>query len=194
MNSNILSLVAFLGVASAAPHMQPRSTIAAYEQFSLTAIRSGSDIHLQPFQAYKSSIMAGSANQNASCDSASNVAAFYLGDDGNVVDGSMSLYSTDAPFQTTYVDASGMGQGVFQYTTGAQPMSTNGQRSNFTLDANNDLTFNGAGFIACPYLNNNSWSIWVDTGAANPAGHTDCVGIAVRATKLDDAVSCQYSF
>lgn len=187
MNSNILALVAFLGVASAAPHMQPRDTIAAYEQFTLTALRSGSDVHQSPFQAYKSSIMAGSAAQNATCDSASNVAAFYLGDDG-----ALNLYSTDAPFQTTYVDASGMGQGVFQYTTGAQPMSTNGQRSNFTLDANNDLTFNGAGFIACPYLAD-SWSIWVDTGAANPAGNTDCVGIVARATKLDDAVSCQYT-
>lgn len=194
MNSNILSLIAFLGVASAAPHMQPRSTIAAYDKFSLVALRSGSDVHQQPFQAYKSGIMAGSAAQNASCDSTSNVATFFLGDDGNVVDGSMSLYSTDAPFQTTFVDASGMGQGVFQYTTGAQPMSKNGQRSNFTLDANNDLTFNGAGFLACPYLDD-SWSIWVDTGAANPAGNSNCTGIVVRATKLDDtaAVSCQYT-
>lgn len=187
MNSNILSLIAFLGLASAAPHMQPRSTIGEYEYFGLTAIRSGSAVHLSPFQAYNSGILAGSAAQNASCDSPSNIAAFYLADDG-----SMNLYSTDAPFQTTFVDASGMGQGVFQYTTGAQPMSTNGQRGNFTLDENNDLTFNGAGFLACPYLAD-SWSIWVDTGNANPAGNTDCVGIVARATKLDNAVSCQYT-
>ncbi|KAJ4387321.1 hypothetical protein N0V93_007910 [Gnomoniopsis smithogilvyi] len=189
MNSNILSIIAFLGVASAAPHMQTRSTIAAYEQFGLTALRSGAAVHQQPFQAYNGGILAGSAAQNASCDLGvdSAIAAFYLSDDG-----SMNLYSTDAPTQTTFVDASGMGQGVFQFTTGAQPMSNNGQRSNFTLDASNDLTFNGAGFLACPYLSN-SWSIWVDTGAANPAGHTDCVGIVVRATKLDNAVSCQYT-
>lgn len=187
MNSNILSIVAFLGVASAAPHMQPRSTIAVGEKFGLTAIHSGSAVHLQPFQASKSSILAGSIAQNATCDSTSNTAAFYLSDDG-----SMSLYSTDAPYQTTYVDASGMGQGVFQYTTGAQPMATNGQRSSFALDASNDLTFNGAGFVACPYLDN-SFTIWVSTGVANPAGNTNCTGISVRATKLDAPVSCTYT-
>lgn len=187
MNSNILSLIAFLGVASATPCVQPRSTIAAYEGFGLTALRSGSAVHLQPFQAYNNSIMAGSAAQGASCGSPSNVAAFYLGEDG-----SMSLYSSDFPGQTTFVDVSGMGQGVFQYTTGAQPMSRNGQRNNFTLDANNDLTFNGAGFRACPYLAN-SWSIWVDAGVSNPGGNTNCTGIVVRATKLDDPVSCLYT-
>lgn len=187
MNSNILSLIAFLGVASAAPHMQPRSTVAVGDKFGLTAIHSGSNVHLQPFQAYNSGILAGSAAQNATCDSDSNFAAFYLSDDG-----SMSLYSTDAPYQTTYVDASGMGQGVFRYTTGAQPTSANGQRGNFTLDASDDLTFNGAGFLACPYLDN-AWSIWVDTGAASPGGNENCTAISVRATKLDTPISCTYT-
>lgn len=186
MNSNILALVAFLGVASAAPQLQARSTVAVGDRFGLTAIHSGSEVHLQSFQAAKSLIATGMTFQNATCDSSLNYATFTLGDDG-----SLNLYSTEAPYQKAYVDASGMGQGVFGYTTGAQPMPTNGERAEFALDASDDLTFNGAGFIACP--STDGYSIWANTGAANPGGNTDCVGISVRATKIDAPVSCTYT-
>lgn len=187
MQSKLLTLAALLGLTTAAPSLHRRNTtITPGDAFGLIALRSGSAVHFQPFQAYQGSILAGTAAQNATCDTASNTATFTLNDAGE-----LGLYSTDAPFQTTYVDASGMGQGVFQYTTGAEPISRNGQRSNFTLDAYDDLSFNGAGFIACPYLD--SWTIWVDAGIANPGGNVNCTGIAVRATKIDAPVSCLYS-
>lgn len=188
MQTNILALSAILGLTTAAPSIQPREDLFANgDAFGLTALRSGSAVHFAPFQAYQSSILAGTADQGASCFPATNTATFTLNDAGE-----LSLYSTDAPYQTTYVDASGMGQGVFQYTTGAQPMGKNGQRSNFTLDAYGDLTFNGKGFLACPYLDD-SWTIWVDAGVSNPAGNVNCTGIAVRATVIDEPVSCLYT-
>lgn len=182
----MLSLIAFLGVASAAPQFQTRSTITVGDRFSLIALRSGSDVHQSVFQAANSSIFAGLTTQGASCDSASETATFTLGSDG-----SLNLYSTDAPYQEAYVDASGMGQGIFGFTTGAQPMPKNGQRSNFTLDASDDLTFNGKSFIACPY--NNAYTIWVNSGVDNPAGNTNCTGISVQATKIENGVSCTYT-
>lgn len=187
MQSQILALLAAVGVASAAPQMAPRSTITSSDRFGLIAIRSGSDVHLQSFQASQSQIFIGLADQNATCDTESEFASFSLSDDG-----SLNLYSTDAPFQTAYVDASGMGQGVFGYVTGAEPTPTNAQKTAFTLDANNDLTFNNATFLACPYTNG-SYSVWVNAGVANPGGNTDCLGIVVRATVLDNPVSCTYS-
>lgn len=186
MNSNILALVALLGAASAAPALQARC-IEAYDYFGLTAIRSGSPVHLSSFQAQNGRIFAGLAAQGATCDNATNTATFYLGDDG-----ALNLYGEDAPFQKAFVDASGMGQGVFGYTTGAQPAPKNGQQYNFTVDGDNHLNFLGsANFIACPY--NDAFTIWADAGVSNPAGNQNCTSIAVLATKIDDAISCAYT-
>lgn len=185
MNSNILSIIAFLGVASAAPQMKARSTIAVGEQFGLTAIRSGTDVHLSSFQAADGRIFAGLTTQNASCDTPTNTATFWLNDEG-------SLYlNTDAPYQQLWVDASGMGQGIFGYTTGAQPPPRNGGRGNFTLDDSDNLTYNGNSFIACPYKE--GYAIWVNAGVDNPAGHENCTSIAVLATKADTPISCSYT-
>lgn len=191
MNSNILSLIAFLGVASAAPqgHLQARTTIAVGDGFGLTAIRSGTDVHLSTFQAANGSFFAGMTTQGASCDAGAtnaNTATFWLGDDG-----SLHLYSSDAPFQQAYVDASGMGQGIFGYTTGAQPAPANGQEDSFALDASDNLSFNGNSFIACPY--NEGYTIWANAGVDNPAGNENCTSIAVLATKVDTPISCTYT-
>lgn len=186
MNSNILAIVAFLGLASAAPQLKQRATIVPYDKFSLTAIHSGASVHLSTFQANLGNIVAGKDDQDAECDSETNTATFYLGDDG-----SLNLYSTDAPFQAAYVDASGMGQGKFGYVTGAQPPPTNAQQGNFTIDDSSNLQFNGNSFIACPY--SEGYSIWANAGVDNPAGNENCTSIAVLATKLDNPISCQYS-
>lgn len=187
MQSTIVALAAVFSVASAAPSMQLRSTIAAGDAFGLTALRSGSAVHLSPFQAFQSSIFAGSAAQGASCGTATETATFTLNEAGE-----LGLYSTGAPVQTTYVDASGMGQGVFKYTTGAEPIGANGQRGTFALDDSDNLSFNGNSFIACPYLDD-SYSIWVSSGVPNPGGNSNCTGISVRATKIDAPVSCLYT-
>lgn len=186
MNSNILALVAFLGVASAAPQLKTRA-IAVGDKFSLTAIHSGSAVHLSSFQAQNGRIFAGLDAQGATCDSASETATFYIGEDG-----ALNLYSTDAPFQKAFVDASGMGQGVFGYTTGAQPAPTNGQQYNFTVDSSDHLNFlTSENFIACPY--NDAFTIWANAGVDNPAGNQNCTSISALATKIDAPISCTYT-
>lgn len=186
MNSNILSIITFLGVASAAPQLKARSTIAVGDQFGLVAIHSGTDVHLSSFQAANGSILAGLDTQGASCDSPTNTATFTLGSDG-----SLNLYSTDAPYQQAFVDASGMGQGVFGYTTGAQPAPRNGQQTSFALDDSDNLQFNGNSFIACPY--NEGYTIWANAGVASPGGNQNCTAIAALAVKADTPISCTYT-
>ncbi|CAN8105521.1 unnamed protein product [Discula destructiva] len=197
MQFNLIALAAVFGIASAAPAVRrscggtdgsnSTSTIAAGDKFGLMALRSGSEVHFLPFQAYNSSISAGSVDMGATCDTDSSSAYFTLN-----AAGELDLYSTDAPWQTAFVDASGMGQGIFGYTTGAQPMVENGQRGVFAFDASDNLSFNGQGFLACPKTDG-TFSIWVSTGAASPGGNTDCVGISVRGTKAAAAVSCLYT-
>lgn len=55
------------------------------------------------------------------------------------------------------------------------------------------LTFNGAGFLACPNSIENSWSVWVSAGVDQPAGNSNCTGIEVEAVALTDPVSCSYT-
>jgi hypothetical protein len=73
--------------------------------FGVVAIHSGSPVHLQAFNAAKSSIFAGLPAQNASCDRPDEkYATFYL------QDGSLHLYAASATPQQIFVDASGMGK------------------------------------------------------------------------------------
>lgn len=188
MQSTILALAAVFGLVSAAPAMETREITG---KFGLTVLATGTKAHFAPLQAYQSAIFAGTAAQNATCDTPANYATFALSAAG----GELQLYSTDAPFQVTYVDASGMGQGIFQYTTGAQPTSANGQRTPFALGADNTLTFNGKGFRACPYDDAGAnFVLWADAGVANPGGYTGCFSVTLLATEIPAPISCQYSF
>ncbi|KAF3763394.1 putative cell wall protein [Cryphonectria parasitica EP155] len=185
MQSNMLALLSLVGAAAAAPQVKVRDTIAVGDAFGLTALRSGSPVHLQSFQAANNTFFVGLTAQGAECDTESNFATFFLGEDA-----SLNLYSTSAPYQQAFVDASGMGQGIIGYTTGAQPAP--GSQTGFALDAYNDLTYNNLSFIACPWLNG-AYTIWVDAGVANPAGNLNCTGISVRATKAETPDSCLYT-
>lgn len=86
-----------------------------------------------------------------------------------------------------------IGQGKLGFTTGAQPAPRNAERDTFELDASDDLTFNGAGFLACPNAIDGAYSVWVSSGVNNPGGNEDCVGISARAVEVKEPNSCVYT-
>ncbi|KAI0098017.1 hypothetical protein GGR51DRAFT_539020 [Nemania sp. FL0031] len=203
MLANALSLALFAGAALASP-CKPSTTTSAStptstavvpgDKFGLLALRSASPIHFAEFSAALSSIFLNLPAQNATCDNGStpttaDSATFTLSEDG-----ALYLYAASATPQQLYVDRSGMGQGKLGYTTGAQPAPRNGERTAFAIDEYGDLSFNGAGFIACPNSIDGAWSVWVDAGVANPAGNSGCLGLSARTVKIADTPnSCLYT-
>ncbi|KAI1100032.1 cell wall protein PhiA [Jackrogersella minutella] len=177
----------FLGASTALP--QAGQPLAPDAKFTLTALRSASEVHDAPFEAAKSSIFAKLPNQNATCQGGSaDAAIFYL------QDGALFLNSPSSTPQQLFADRSGMGQGKFGYTTaGSESAPTNSERTGFQLDESNDLTLNGAGFIACPNSIDGAWSVWVSAGVEQPAGNTGCVGISARAVQADAPITCTYT-
>lgn len=198
------------GLTSALP--QPVATESSscpssdVQAFGLLALRSASDIHFSSFNAAKSSIFLKLPDQGASCDKDSDgTATFYL------QDGGLYLYSTENPPQQIFVDRSGMGmfsyhisflnsdnnpllgQGKLGYITGAQSPPRNGELTGWTLDENDDLTLDGASFIACPNSIEGSWSVWVSAGVAQPAGNSGCLGLSARASFITEPNSCLYT-
>jgi hypothetical protein len=155
-------------------------------RFGIIAIRSGSPIHNEPLQAAHKALLVGANAQNASCDSATNFATFYI------IDEELFLHSTDAPYQSVFVDRSGMGQGVVGYQTGAEPIGARSETKGWTLAANNELKFDGAGIQACPGSIDGAWSIWLQ-GVSAPAGIENCLSIAGTALGTDSPISCIYS-
>ncbi|KAK5637522.1 hypothetical protein RRF57_013237 [Xylaria bambusicola] len=195
MFSNALSFAFLAGAAMASRSTPtPSSTIGPDEPFGLMSLRSASPIHFGQFQAALSSIFLFLPSQNATCDDGQkptnpNYATFALSEDGGLY-----LYANSATPQQLFVDRSGMGQGKLGYTTGAQPAPRNSERTAFSIDEYGDLSFNGAGFIACPNSIDGAWTIWVDAGFANPGGNSDCLGLAARTVKIEEgANSCSYT-
>ncbi|KAI0909602.1 hypothetical protein F4824DRAFT_457789 [Ustulina deusta] len=197
MFANTLSLAVLAGAAMVceAATTTPSSTaIAAGKPFGLLALRSASPIHFAQFDAALSSIFLSLPSQNATCDdgtqpTTADSATFSLSEDGGLY-----LYAASATPQQLFVDRSGMGQGKLGYTTGAQPAPLNGERAAFAIDESGDLTFNGAGFIACPNSIDGAWSVWVSAGVSNPGGNSDCLGLSARTVEVADAPnSCIYT-
>ncbi|KAI0439584.1 hypothetical protein F4803DRAFT_530389 [Xylaria telfairii] len=207
MLSNALSFAVLAGAAMASPckpsatysttptsPATPLPTIGPNEPFALLSLRSASPIHFAQFQASQSSLFFYLPSQNASCDDGEkptdpDYATFVLSEDGGLY-----LYAHSATPQQLYVDRSGMGQGKLGYTTGAQPGPRNSERTAFSIDEFGDLSFNGAGFIACPNSIDGAWSVWVDAGVTNPGGNSNCLGLAARAAKIEEgANSCSYT-
>ncbi|KAI2463891.1 cell wall protein PhiA [Annulohypoxylon bovei var. microspora] len=177
----------FLGVSTALPQAAGGS-LSSDAKFTLMALRSASDIHFAGFEAAKSSLFLHLPSQDASCDAgAAESATFYL------KDGGLYLYAASAAPQQLYADRSGMGQGKLGYTTGAQPAPTNGERTPFTLDENNDLTLDGAGFLACPNSIDGAWSVWVSAGVDQPAGNSGCLSFSARAVEAPTPNGCLYT-
>jgi len=160
------------------------------EAFTLTPI--GSGVPHAKFQAANNALYFDTPKQNSSCADI-NYATFRLDK------GSLFLYA-EKPSQQIVVDRSGMGQGIIQYTTGAQPIGRNQQRGPFGFDKEGSLKFLGQGqqldegFLACPNAFPAGYSVWLgNTGANNPGGNKGCVPVLARPTKVDKPVLCQYS-
>lgn len=159
--------------------------------FRIMTIRSGSDIQYGQMQAANGAFYVNTPSQNASCSTDVNYASFFLTDAGEL------YLNTDNPPQQAYVDRSGMGQGVFQYTTGAQGASSNSERTGFTLDSNSNLIFKDQtnqeiGLRACPNALQGGYSVWLDI-TENPGGNSNCVPFVARALKEIEPVSCTYT-
>ncbi|KAI0403979.1 hypothetical protein F4802DRAFT_569259 [Xylaria palmicola] len=216
MFANALSLALFAGAAMASP-CKPSTTAPSYstgpsptsstpagpsstaivpgDKFGLMALRSASPIHFAQFGAAHNSIFLNLPAQNATCHegdqpTTADYATFTLGEDG-----SLYLYAEEGvPRQQLFVDRSGMGQGKLGYTTGDQSGPRNGERTAFAVDEYGDVSFNGAGFIACPNSIDGAWSVWVSAGVTNPGGNSDCLGLAARAVKIAGTPkSCEYT-
>ena len=159
--------------------------------FRIMTIRSGSEIQYGQLQAANGAFYVNTPSQNASCTPEANYASFRLTDAGEL------FLNTENPPQQAYVDRSGMGQGVFQYTTGVQGAGRNSERTGFTLDSNSNLIFKDQtnqeiGFQACPNALQGGYSVWLDI-TQNPGGNSDCVGFVARALKEDKPVTCMYT-
>ncbi|KAJ4365906.1 hypothetical protein N0V83_008528 [Neocucurbitaria cava] len=123
------------------------TTIAAGDIFRILTIRSGSALQYGSLQASNRALYINTPSQNASCSSSTptNYASFFLS-----TDGSLYLNTDGNPPQQLFVDRSGMGQGVIQYTTGAEQPGRNSERTGWAVDGNGDLTFKESGLQACP--------------------------------------------
>ncbi|KAF3054863.1 hypothetical protein GL218_07730 [Daldinia childiae] len=186
---NLALAVPFLaGASTALPQAASGAALAPDATFSLMALRSASEVHFAGFEAAKGSLFLKLPSQNASCDAGpADYATFYL------KDGGLYLYAASATPQQLYADRSGMGQGKLGYTTGAQPAPRNGERTTFALDESNDLTLNGAGFLACPNSIDGAWSVWVSAGVDQPAGNEGCLGFSARAVEVSNPNGCLYT-
>ncbi|OAL46232.1 hypothetical protein IQ07DRAFT_200623 [Pyrenochaeta sp. DS3sAY3a] len=168
----------------------PSTTIADGDVFRVMTIRSGSDLQYASLQAANSGLLINTPAQNASCSQDVNYASFRLSE------GSLYLNTANPP-QQFYVDRSGMGQGVIQYTTGAQQPGRNSERNGFTVDGSGNLVFRDQtgqdiGFQACPGARPGGYSVWLDS-VQNPGGNSNCVGFLAKALKEDNPVSCSYT-
>lgn len=187
----IVASAAALVSASPCGQTPSNTEIKAGDVFRIMTIRSGSDIQYGQMQAANGGFLVNTPKQNASCSEDVNYASFRLTDAGEL------YLNTANPPQQAFVDRSGMGQGVFQYTTGVQGAGRNSERTAFALDANNNLIFKGQGnqnigFQACPNALPGGYSVWLSTNE-NPGGNQNCVGFVARALKEDKPISCMYT-
>ncbi|KAH6872906.1 hypothetical protein BKA58DRAFT_383001 [Alternaria rosae] len=159
--------------------------------FTIQTIRSGSDFQYSTFQAVQNSLVINAGEQNASCGpEPHNYASFQLSN------GSLYLYTANPP-QQFFVDRSGMGQGVIQYTTGAQPMVKNGERTTFAINDDGNLVFRDQTgedieFQACQPSIGGGYSVWLG-GVTKPAGAEECYGFTARAIKEENPTKCLYT-
>ncbi|RFN51334.1 hypothetical protein FIE12Z_4388 [Fusarium flagelliforme] len=184
----LLTPLVAAGVVSAAP----KPTTSKITNFNALALRSASPVHFNYIQASKESFALKLKDQGSSCydQKKHNEVTFTL--DGD----ELWLYSIGNPRQQVYVDFSGMGQGKFGYTTGAQPMPRNGQRNGWEISKDGILTNGGSNFVACPNSKNlekASWSVWVYNSIDNPGGNKNCVPFTVKAAPVEKPVACMYS-
>jgi hypothetical protein len=159
--------------------------------FRLMSLRTGTPIQFGNVQAVKGGLSINAPKQNSSCtDPEANYASFFLTEEGDLY-----LYTSNPPLQA-YVDRSGMGQGVLQFTTGVQPIGRNQERGPFKVNDESNLVFAAAngvvGFQACPGAAENGYSVWL-SGVSTPAGIEGCIPFAMKALKEETPVKCLYN-
>ncbi|KAF2139194.1 uncharacterized protein K452DRAFT_255364, partial [Aplosporella prunicola CBS 121167] len=176
MQFKTLALAAATAGAAAAADAAPK-------YFGLVAIQSGSEVQNLSFQAAQESLFIGKKDQGATCDKDTNFATFYLDNGG------LYLYRQSATPQQVYVDR-GKGQGVVQYTTGAQPTSKNGEKTGFSI-AEGKLQFDGTGFQACK-AGDDGYVLWLDIVHPAP-GYEDCTSIDAHVQETTEPISCLYT-
>ena len=87
-----------------------------------------------------------------------------------------------------------LGQGVLQYyNKGETGLGSKFEIKGWAVDENDNLTFNGAGLLACPSTTDATWYIWVSAGVDKPAGQEGCLGFSARTINTVDPVKCTYS-
>ncbi|KPM39030.1 hypothetical protein AK830_g7530 [Neonectria ditissima] len=157
--------------------------------FELLALAPGTEVHFSGFQAATSSLVLNLEDQNATCKTTSdNLATFSL------VGGNLFLYQSPRLLQQLYVDRSAAGQGQLGYTTSPNPSPARSERTGWRIELNGNVTFRGAGFIACPSAaEDGPWTLWVDVGTSQPGGGAGCLPLAARAIITSKPNSCQYS-
>ncbi|MCI2435629.1 hypothetical protein KC274_14690, partial [Listeria monocytogenes] len=135
-------------------------------------IRSGSPVQNAGWGAMHKGLFTGAQPQEgAECydGDAQNFATFVL----NKPEGTLSLYTDGKPWQQLFVDRSGMGQGMMQYTTGAEPAPRNAERDGWAINDADHLTFGGSdNFLACPGGPNDAYRVLPYVGIESPAGYT----------------------
>ncbi|KNG47560.1 cell wall protein [Stemphylium lycopersici] len=192
MKFTTAAIAATAGALVAASPCKPVSDeIKDGDVFRVMTVRSGSDFQYSSLQAANRGLIINASAQNASCGPEPHEYAEF-----QLRDGSLFLYTANPP-QEMYVDRSGMGQGVIQYTTGAQPLIKNGERKGFTIDDNMNLVFRDQtgqdiGFQACSPSRGAEYSVWLDS-VSNPAGYKDCLPFTAVAQKTADPVKCFYT-
>jgi hypothetical protein len=187
----IASSVAALAAAGPVSSRDDSSTPQFWTS-KLVTIAPGTDFDNLFLQAANNSLVIGAENQGAACGpDPHNFATFVFGDN------QLSLYTAN-PNQQFYVDASGMGQGIIRYTTGAQPMTRYGSRNNFNVTDSGTLVYRytpdgeDIGFQACGPAVGAKYTVWLDS-VKNPGGYTNCTKFTARVASDWNPVKCQYT-
>jgi hypothetical protein len=159
--------------------------------FRLMSLRTGTPIQFGNVQAVKGGLSINAPKQNSSCtEPDANYASFSLTEEGDLY-----LYTPNPPLRA-YVDRSGMGQGVLQFTMCVQGIGKNQERGPFKIDDESNLVFAAAngvvGFQACPGAEEDGYSVWL-SGVDTPAGIEGCIPFTMKALKEETPVKCIYN-
>jgi hypothetical protein len=206
---SFLTFASLVALALALPQFEPEPTPppGSLVPFKLVARNSYTPIDTKYFNAALSNLYINLPRNNALCARGENpdLAFFYLIGDG------LYTWTTRNPIQQFWVDRSVtgghiyssllyhslltcfQGQGKVGYLTQDHWIPPAAEFSGWAIDANGDLTFNGAGFIACPGSLDGPWSVWVDSGVAQPGGNQGCVAVSGRQQVDRLGLSCTYT-
>jgi len=176
----------------AAPAKIDPKDVGIFRLFAL--IKDGPYSQNSSVQAYKGSLGV-NVQQNASCAvKDSNYISLFIDEDT----GNLGVYS-DFPPITAYVDRSGMGQGIFRFSTGvAPPLPKNAERGPWKITDDLTLVFSAAngdvGLQACSEDDGKTFVLWLQ-GVTNPAGYKYCTPISAQVWPVPnaDANKCSYN-